>query len=109
MTPTLLLLLTPFLPLLAAVPGGGWVLPAVAPLTLYPSFARRVRAADYYGAWRLGLLWALLLSLGFIALTEAWPAARAGILHGEPYRREMFGWIATGLAPENDWRSWWGT
>jgi hypothetical protein len=98
------ILLTIFLPLLAAVPGGGWALIALAPLTLYPSFSRKVRAGDYFGAWQLGLLWALLLSAGVILLTIWWPAAaRAGIVHGEPYRLEMFRWIATGEAPENDW------
>lgn len=97
------ILLTLFLPLLAALPGGGWMLLAVAPLTLYPSFARKVRAGDSIGAWQLGIAWALLLSAGVILLT-IWPAAaRAGIVHGEPYRQEMFGWIATGNAPENDW------
>ena len=102
---TWLLFLTPFLPLLAAVPGGGWVLPFVAPLTLYPSFVRKVRERSYFAAWQLGLLWALLLSLGVILLVFWLPdAARTGILHGEAYRQEMFGWIATGAAPENDWR-----
>jgi hypothetical protein len=99
-----ILLLTIFLPLLTAVPGGGWGLIAVAPLTLYPSFVRKVRAGDPIGAWQLGVAWALLLSAGVILLTVWWPAAaRAGIVHGEPYRQEMFGWIATGNAPENDW------
>jgi hypothetical protein len=99
-----ILLLTLFLPLLAAVPGGGWILLAVAPLTLYPSFTRKVREGDSIGAWQLGIAWALLLSAGVILLTVWWPAAaRAGIVHGEPYRQEMFGWIATGNAPENDW------
>lgn len=101
---TSLILLTVFLPLLAALPGGGWLLIALAPLTLYPAFARKVRAGDSIGAWQLGVLWALLLSAGVILLTIWWPAAaRAGIVHGEPYRQEMFGWIATGNAPENDW------
>jgi hypothetical protein len=102
---TSLILLTIFLPLLAAVPGGGWLLAVAAPLTLYPAFSRRVRAGDYFGAWQLGLLWALLLSAGVILLTIWWPeAARAGIVHGEDYRREMFGWIATGAGKENEWR-----
>jgi hypothetical protein len=102
---SLLILLTVLLPLLAALPGGGWLLIALAPLTLYPSFVRRVRARDYFGAWQLGLLWALLLSLGVILLTIYWPAAaRAGIVHGEAYRQEMFGWIATGSGKENEWR-----
>jgi hypothetical protein len=81
------------------------VLLAVAPLTLYPSFSRKVRASDFFAAWQLGLLWAALLSAGVILITIWWPAAaRAGIVHGEPYRLEMFRWIATGEAPENDWR-----
>ena len=102
----LLLLLTPLAPLLAAFgPAGGWALVLLAPLTLYPSFRRRVVARDYFGAWRLGMAWAVLLSAGTILLVLWFPeAARGGILRGEPYRQEMFGWIATGIAPENDWR-----
>lgn len=101
-----LLALTPFVPALAAIPAWGrWVLPLCAPLTVYPAFAARVRRADYAGAWVLGMSWAVLLSVGVIALVETWPhAAAAGVLRGEPYRVEMFGWIATGVAPENDWR-----
>lgn len=101
-----LLPLTLFLPLLAAVPGGSWALPLVAPLTLWLAFRDRVRAQDYLGAWTLGMAWAFLLSAGVILLVAHGPeAARAGILHGEDYRREMFGWIATGIAPENDPRA----
>jgi hypothetical protein len=48
------------------------------------------------------MAWTVLLSAGVVLLVLYWPeAARAGILHGEDYRREMFGWIATGVAPEN--------
>jgi hypothetical protein len=97
-----LLPLTLLLPLLTAVPGGSWALPLVAPLTLWPAFRERVRAQDYLGAWTLGMAWALLLSAGVILLVLWWPeAARAGILHGEAYRQEMFGWVRTGVAPEN--------
>ncbi len=31
-------------------------------------------------------------------------AARDGIVNGEPYRQEMFHWIATGEGREGDWR-----
>jgi hypothetical protein len=97
------LLLTPFVPLLALVPGGQWALPLVAPLTLWFAFRERVREADYYRAWTLGIVWAFLLSVGVIVLVLWLPdAARAGILHGETYRQEMFGWIATGVGKEND-------
>jgi hypothetical protein len=97
--------LTPLAALLALVPGGRFLLPLLAPLTVYPAFARRVREGDHFGAWRLGLLWAALLSAAVVALVLLWPEAAArGILHGEAYRREMFGWISTGQAPENDWR-----
>jgi hypothetical protein len=102
---TWLLLLTPFLPLLAALPGGGWLLGLLSPLTVYPSFAARVRERDYWGAWRLGILWALLLSTGVILLVFLMPEAAAkGILEGERYRQEMFSWIATGEGKENEWR-----
>jgi hypothetical protein len=100
---TWLLPLTLFLPLLTTLPGGRWVLPLVAPLPLWFAFRERVRSRDYLGAWALGMAWAVLLSAGVILLVRWWPdAARAGILHGEDYRREMFGWITTGIAPEND-------
>lgn len=96
------LLLTPFLPLLALVPGGKWALPLAAPLTLWFAFRERVKEGDFYRAWILGIAWAFFLSLGVIVLVLWLPeAAKAGILHGEPYRQEMFGWIATGEAPEN--------
>jgi hypothetical protein len=100
------LALTPLLPLVAAIPVfGRWALPIWAPLTVYPAFAARVRRGDYEAAWQLGIAWAALLSLGVIALVELWPdVAAAGILNGEPYREQMFGWISTGVAPENDWR-----
>jgi hypothetical protein len=97
---------TLFLPLLAALPGGIWALPLVAPLTLWFPFRERVRRRDYLGAWTLGMAWTVLLSAGVILLVLYWPeAARAGILHGEAYRREMFGWISTGVAPENQPRA----
>ena len=100
------LALTPLLPLAAAVPAAGpWLLPLAAPLTVDPAFAARVRRGDYEAAWQMAMAWAVLLSLGVILLAELWPhAAAAGILHGEAYRVEMFGWVATGAAPENDWR-----
>ena len=102
----LLLGLTPLLPLVAAIPAfGRWALPLWAPLTVYAGFAARVRRGDYESAWQLAIAWAALLSLGVVVLAELAPqAAAAGILHGEAYRREMFGWIATGATPENDWR-----
>ena len=105
MKKTWLLPLTLFLPLLVLLPGGGWALCLLAPLTLYPSFVPRVRERDYWGAWRLGILWALLLSAGVILLVFLLPeAARDGIVQGERYRQEMFGWIATGEGKENEWR-----
>lgn len=105
MTKRWLIALTPLLTLLVLVPGGGWALVLLAPLTLYPSFAERVRDRDYGGAWRLGMLWALLLSAGVILLVFTLPEAAAErIVEGERYRQEMFSWIATGEGKENEWR-----
>jgi hypothetical protein len=100
------LVVTLFVPLLAAVPGiGKWLLPLAAPLTLYPAFRARVSERDYRGAWTLAMAWAFLLSAGVVLLVVWWPeAARAGIWNGEPYREEMFGWIATGEGREASWR-----
>ena len=101
----ILLLLTPLTALLALIPfTGGLALPLVSPMTLYPFFVERVRARDYGGAWRLGILWAVLLSAGVILLVFLFPeGARKWIVHGETYRKEMFDWIATGVGKENDW------
>lgn len=100
------ILLTPLLPLLLLLPGGKWLLPVLAPLTLYPAFADRVRDRDYFKAWQLGIGWAALLSAGIIALVFWMPdAARFGVVNGEPYRQEMFTWINTGVGRENDWRA----
>ena len=95
------------LPLVAsAVPGGCWLLPMLAPLTLYPEFAARVRREEYAGAWRLAIAWALLLFAGVVLLVATRPAAAgATILNGEAYRQEMFSWIATGAGREGDWRA----
>ncbi len=95
------LALTPLLPLLAALPGGAWLLPLLAPLPLYPSFIADVRNSEWARAWRWAMLWAGLLSAGVIFLTLWRPEiAEAGILNGEPYREEMFGWIWSGEGKE---------
>ena len=97
----LLLASTVLLPALAFVPWGGWALGFVAPLTVYGWFRRRVRFGDHLGAWTIGLVWAGLLSLGVVVVVELAPeAAVRGIVFGEPYREEMFGWIATGAGRE---------
>ncbi len=101
------LALTLFVPLVAALPGAGkWLLPLVAPLTVYPAFRARVLERDYRGAWAHACAWAFLLSAGVVLLVFFWPeAAREGIWNGEPYREEMFTWIATGEGREADPRA----
>jgi hypothetical protein len=103
--PVLALLgLTPLVPIVALVPGGKWLLPLVAPLALWPSFAPAVRRRAYGVAFGAGLVWAVLFSSGVILLTELAPQlAGRGIVHAEPYRIEMFAWVESGVAPENDW------
>jgi hypothetical protein len=97
---------TLLLPLgLGSMPGGRWLLPLCAPLTLYASFARRARGGDLYAAWKVAMLWAGCLAAGVALFVVLFPdGASRGILHGEDYRQEMFGWIATGEGRENDWR-----
>jgi hypothetical protein len=88
------------------LPGGPWILPLAAPLALYPGFVRAVRERRYGVAFRRGLAWAALLSLGIVFLVRLVPqAAAAGILNSESYRREMFDWIETGIGREGDWRA----
>lgn len=95
--------LTPLLPIVLVFPGGGWLLPLVAPLTLWPSFAPAARAGRYRRAVAAALIWAVLLSAAIILLTQVAPAlAGARIVNGEPYRVEMFRWIETGEGKENN-------
>jgi hypothetical protein len=95
------LALTPLVPLVALVPGGRWLAPLVAPLPLWPAFSAAVRVDRRGRAFAFGLLWALLLSVSTIALTQAAPrAAGRGIWNAEPYRLEMFRWIETGIGKE---------
>lgn len=97
----LLVALTPLAVMSVFVPGGEYLLPLLAPLALYPELSRLVLARSYGRAWGLGMAWAALLSVSVIALVHLAPeAAAAGILNGEPYRSEMFGWIATGQGRE---------
>jgi len=97
------LLLTPAIPWLGVLPAGRWWVPLVAPLTLYSAFLARVHLRDYVGAWRLGIAWAALLSLGVISMVLLSPSlAEGAVLNGEPYRQEMFHWIDTGEGAEGE-------
>lgn len=97
----LLLAATVLVPALSLLPWGGWLVGFVAPLTVIGWFQRRVRFGDHLGAWGIGMAWAGLLSLGVVLLVYLAPeAAVRGIVHGESYRDQMFGWIATGEGRE---------
>lgn len=99
----LVLALTPLVPWVGALPAGRWVVALLAPLTVYAAFVNRVRLRDYVGAWRLALAWAALLSAGVILMVQLAPEVASGaILNGEPYREEMFHWIATGEGREGE-------
>jgi hypothetical protein len=94
---------TPLVPLVGLLPAGRWILPLVAPLALWPSFAPAVRAGRYGDAFAAALGWAVLLSAGEILLTQLAPRAAAdALLNAEPYRREMFAWIESGIGKENE-------
>lgn len=98
------LMATPLLPWLGLLPGvGAWVLPFVAPLTVWLPFRRAVREERSSAAFAIALLWALLLSAGIVTMVQCAPQRAAqAILHGEPYRAEMFAWIQTGAGAEVD-------
>lgn len=97
------LALTPVIPWLGGLPAGRWLVPVIAPLTVYFAFLNRVRLRDTFGAWRLAMAWAALLSIGGVTLVFVAPdTASETVLNGEPYRQEMFHWIRTGEGPEGD-------
>lgn len=98
----ILLAMTPLVPWIALVPGGRWLLPLVAPLTVWAAFRNRVRLKDYVGAWSLGMIWAGLLSLGVVAQVFLTPDLAVTIVNGEAYRQEMFDWIRTGEGSEGE-------
>lgn len=96
----LLLAATPLLPFLVAVPGFGWALPLLAPLTVCVWFARRVRLGDQPGAWRLVLGWAALLALGSVAAALLMPdAAGRWVPWGAECRLSLLHWVAAGGPP----------
>ncbi len=100
-TQLVILGLTPLVPLLGLIPGGRWVLPLVAPLPLWPIFARAVRAGRFGQAFGFSMVWTALLSASVIAFTQLSPQAAAdSILNAEPYRQEMFGWLENGFGKE---------
>ena len=87
----------------AGLQAGQWLVPLAAPLTLYFAFRNRVRLKDHFGAWRLGMAWAVLFSVGVITLVLTVPeGAEGAVIHGESYRQEMFQWIRTGRGGVGD-------
>lgn len=101
-----LLAVTPALPWLGLLPGGAWLAPLAAPLTVFsPAFASAVRQRRYPAAWAWGLAWAALWSAGVLLFASWAPqAATEGVALGERYRVEMFRWIETGVGREGNWR-----
>jgi hypothetical protein len=103
--PATLLGMTPLCALLLFVPYGGWLLIAIAPLALWPSFAAAIRADRDGEALRKAILWVILLSTGILLFVRLFPeTAAANVVRGESYRDEMFSWIETGEGKESDWR-----
>jgi hypothetical protein len=102
--PAIALACTPFTALLLFVPKGGWLLIALAPLTLWPAFTAAIRADRDGEAFRKAVVWAILLSVGLILFIREFPAVAAqNVLRGESYSAEMFSWIETGIGKEADW------
>ena len=100
-----LLAATPLAALLIFAPWGGWALALLAPLTLWPTFARAVREDRDFDAWRAGLLWTLLLSVGVLGFSWFFPELAArNIVRAAAYREEMFSWIGSGIGKEGNWR-----
>jgi hypothetical protein len=83
--------------------GGRVLLPVLATLAIYPCFALLIVRGRRNAAIAAALLWATSLSVTTILMTVRNPD-RAGsvILQGEPYREEMFAFIAEGKGRESD-------
>lgn len=91
--------------MLLFLPAGGWLLIALAPTCLWPSFRAAIVADRDGEAFRRAVLWAILLSAAVVFLTLRFPQPAAeAIVRGETYRAEMFSWIETGSGKEGDWR-----
>lgn len=83
--------------------GGRVLLPVLATLAIYPCFALLIVRGRRNAAIAAALLWATSLSVTTILLTVRDPArAGAVILQGEPYRQEMFAFVAEGKGRESD-------
>jgi hypothetical protein len=81
-------------------------LPIVAAALVTPGFLAQAGAERHGRAWGLAMTWAALLSASVIALVLLRPDLLPQIFHAEPYRQEMFGWIATGVGKETQPAHW---
>ncbi|MDX1996844.1 MAG: hypothetical protein SF066_03925, partial [Thermoanaerobaculia bacterium] len=101
--------------LIAATPLAVWLLavtnllvalPVVAAALVAPAFLAYVGAERHGAAWSAAMAWAALFSAAVITLVQVSPELLPRIFYAEPYRREMFGWIATGIGKENEPLRW---
>jgi hypothetical protein len=97
---------TPLVVWLLAVTNLLVALPVVAAALVAPAFLAYVGAERHGAAWSAAMAWAALFSASVITLVWVSPELLPRILYAEPYRQEMFGWIATGVGKENDPRRW---
>jgi hypothetical protein len=83
--------------------GNRWWLPLLNTLLAYPIYAYLVIHREYGRAVGWMLFWAFFLSVSMITLVVLAPeTARAAVLRGAEYKKEMFDWIRTGQGAESD-------
>jgi len=79
------------------------LLPLLPTLAAYPAYIWLVKENRLLEASALILEWALAVTLAMIGATLLYDGALGPlVLKGEPYRAEMFRWVATGKGPEGD-------
>ncbi len=79
------------------------LLPLLPTLAAYPAYLWLVKEKRLLEASALILEWALILSLAVIGATLQYGTQLGPlVIKGEPYRKEMFAWVATGRGAEGD-------
>jgi hypothetical protein len=88
---------------LGALIGLAWLVPLLNAAAGYPWMIAALRRGRVKTAILRMLVWAAVLGACATVMGVAWPLhAERLILHGDAYRREMFGFVLTGQGAEGD-------
>jgi hypothetical protein len=88
--------------LLGAAVGVPFLLPLLNTLASFPFMVAALRRGELHAAVARMLIWALTMGVTATALSYVYPTQTGALfLRAQPYRAEMFTWVATGHGAES--------